>query len=266
MCYWQGCKVSRADYIRLMAIEKEVKNLRLNRPVQRGFDYRDWPIIKPIKGQKDFEIKEVHWEYIPPNIFNIEQLQNARRSLTWLNARSENLFVNDRGRQSMYREGALHGRCLVLSSYFFERRHIPKIGKKGQVLKATEPIPYCISVKEREYYFMAGVLREWENVERQQSADTFAIVTTKANALMQKIHNKKQLMNPQEDPDPRMPTILPEELAYEWLFGNIDEDRIMEIASYQFPAEQMIAWPVDKYFDRIDDPANEVVYENLPPL
>jgi len=40
----------------------------------------------------------------------------------------------------------------------------------------------------------------------------------------------------------------------------------MEIASYQYPSDQMIAWPVDKYFDRIADPTKEVFYENLPPL
>jgi putative SOS response-associated peptidase YedK len=76
--------------------------------------------------------------------------------------------------------------------------------------------------------------------------------------MMAKIHNKKQLTNPLEDTDPRMPTILPEELAYEWLFGDLDKKRIMEIASYQYPSDQMMAWPVDKYFDRITDPTKEV--------
>jgi putative SOS response-associated peptidase YedK len=267
MCYWQGVKVTKAQYLRLLKIKKEISDLRLNLPVRNGFDYRDWPIIKPIAGKEDFEIKQTHWEYIPQNIFNVQQLQEARKYRTWLNARSENLFVNEQGKMSMYRYGAEHGRCLVISSYFFERRHFPKIGKKGQQLKATEAIPFCITLKDRpEYFFMAGVLREWENTERHESADTFAIVTTKANELMKTIHNKKIFTNPLEDPDPRMPTILTEELAYEWLFGDLDKKRIMEIASYQYPSEQMIAWPVDKYFDRSDDPTKEVEYENAKPI
>ena len=97
MCYWQGNKVTRAEYIRLLTIEKEIKNLRLNRPVQSGFEYKDWPILKPVAGKKDFEIKEAHWEYIPQNIHNVQQLQQARKFRTWLNARSENLFVNEKG-------------------------------------------------------------------------------------------------------------------------------------------------------------------------
>ncbi len=88
----------------------------MNRPVQKGFDYRDWPIIKPIAGKKDFEIKEVHWEYIPQNIFNIQQLQEARQYRTWLNARSENLFVNEKG-QDVHVPG--RSGAWKMSCYFF---------------------------------------------------------------------------------------------------------------------------------------------------
>ncbi|MBL7745315.1 MAG: SOS response-associated peptidase family protein [Chitinophagaceae bacterium] len=252
MCYYNGCRVSRAEFIRLIAIEKELKNLRINRPAQSGFDYRDWPVIKPIFGKKDFEIVNMHWEYIPSFIHDANDLKNSRIKNTWLNAKSENLFVNDKGRLSMYRQGTEHGRVLVLSSYFFEWQHRPKFGAKGQLLKATEEIPYCITLKDRpEYFFMAGVCREWENVERQQSADTFAIVTTKANELMAKIHNNKE----------RMPVILTEELAYEWLFGDLDEKRIKEIASFQYPSEGMTAWTVAKDFLTAEDPTKEYDYE-----
>ncbi len=257
MCYYNGCKVTRAEFIRLMAIEKELRGLKLIKPVQSGFDYQDWPILKPIAGKKDFEIKNVHWEYIPPNVFNIEQLRQSRIMKTWLNAKSENLFVSEKGKLSMWREGAEAGRVLVLSSYFFEWRHIPIYGKKGQLLKATNKIPYLITLKEQpEYFFMAGVLREWENTQMQQSADTFAIVTTEANELMQKIHNSKK----------RMPTILHESLAYEWLFEDLDDKRIKEIAAYQYPADQMIAYPVAKDFVKSIDPTKEFAYENLPAL
>jgi hypothetical protein len=61
-----------------MAIEKELKNLQLLRPAQSGFDYRDWPIIVPIYGGKDFEIKNVHWEYIPGFIHDEAELAEAR--------------------------------------------------------------------------------------------------------------------------------------------------------------------------------------------
>lgn len=37
----------------------------------------------------------------------------------------------------------------------------------------------------------------------------------------------------------RMPAILNEHLAYEWMFDNLDETRILEIASTQIPVEEM---------------------------
>ncbi|MEQ1798985.1 MAG: SOS response-associated peptidase family protein [Lacibacter sp.] len=258
MCYYNGCRVSRADYIRLMAIEKEIRNLLLLRKVQSGFDYGNWPVIKPINGGKDFELTEMHWEYIPYFIKNAHELKESRKMFTWLNAKAENLFVNDKGRMSMYKEGATKGRCLALSSGFYEWRHIPKIGKKGLPLKQTEKIPYYITLKnEPEYFFMAAVSREWENIDMQQSAETFAIVTTEANELMQKVHNSKK----------RMPVILPEELAFEWIQPGLTEQRIKELAAYQIKAEDMIAWPVAKNFlDTEEDPATEFMYDQLPAL
>ena len=254
MCYYNGMKVSRAQLIRLLNMEKELEEMV--RPVQSGFDYMDWPIIKPIFGSKDFEIKKAHWEYIPPTIYNVEQLRQARESFTWLNAKSENLFVNEKGRLSIYREGALKGRCLVLSSWFFEWRHIPLIGRRGQPLKATQAIPYCITLKNpRGYFYMDGVSREWENTQMQQSADTFAIVTTKATDFMASIHNTKK----------RMPTILSDELAEAWMDPKSSKADIMHIASHQTDME-IIAWPVAKNFKTALDPTKEYAYENLPPL
>jgi putative SOS response-associated peptidase YedK len=244
MCTYNGCRVNRAEYIRLRAIEKEVRNLQLNIPVRNGFDYQDWPILKPTAGGKDFEIKMTHWEYIPESVEDEFELKLSRQKYTWLNARSETLLVNEKGRLSMFREGALHGRCLVLSSGFYEWYHRPRIGKigkyKGEVLKGTDAFPYYLTVKDNpeEYFFMAGVSRVWTNQLREQSADTFAIVTAPANELMHEIHNAQH----------RMPTILPEDLAFEWIQDDLSEERIMEIASYQLPSEKMQAWTIAKDF------------------
>ncbi|MES1214041.1 MAG: SOS response-associated peptidase family protein [Bacteroidota bacterium] len=257
MCYYNECRVSRAEYIRLMGIEKELKNLRLNRPAQSGFDYRDWPIIKPIAGGKDFEIKEAHWEYIPASVYDEHDLKDLRIMLTLLNAKGENLLKNEKGKPSMFAEGARKGRCLVLSTGFYEWRHIPKLGKRGQPLAQTEKIPYYITLKNRnEFFYMAGVSRIWTNQSRGQSADTFAIVTTEANELMKKVHNAKK----------RMPVIMPVDIATKWIGEGLSEKEITELANYQFDANEMVAWPVAKNFISKENPEEEYKYENLPEL
>ncbi|GAB2841415.1 hypothetical protein GCM10027043_51110 [Ferruginibacter profundus] len=86
--------------------------------------------------------------------------------------------------------------------------------------------------------------------------DTFAIVTTKANELMAAVHNTKK----------RMPTILPEELAYEWIMDDLTEDRIKELAAYQLPSEQLAAYSIAKEFKILEDPTVEYEYEDLPAL
>ena len=115
--------------------------------------------------------------------------------------------------------------------------------------------PYFITLKsEPEYFFMAGVYREWKNIERQESADTFAIVTTRANTLMEQIHNTKK----------RMPVILPEALAFEWLQNGLSDQRINELATYQFNSNEMMAWPVAKKFLTIEeDSSRKFNYEQL---
>lgn len=250
MCYINGVRVSLAEYIEFMAIRKELRNLQF-RQAQKGFEYQEWPIVKAVDGGADYEVKMAHWEYVPAYIRDDEHLKEQRKYYTWLNATAENLLVNEKGKPSIYREGAMHGRCLVLSTGFYEHRHVQVVGKSGKLLKTPEKFPYFITLKDlKQPFFIAGVSRQW------QDKDTFALVTTKANELMDVVHNSKK----------RMPTILPEELAIEWIQLGLSEKRILEIASYQFPADQMIAWPVAKKFMECPEPSSEFKYENLPAL
>ncbi|HTE31302.1 MAG TPA: SOS response-associated peptidase family protein, partial [Chryseolinea sp.] len=167
MCYYNGMRVTRDQFIRLIGIERELKGMNLVRPVANGFDYRSWPIVRPTADRKSFTVKEAHWEFIPEYIEDDIQLKEARKHQTWLNAKGENLWVNEKGKLSMWSEAAEARRCLVLSSHFFEFRHVPVIGNKGQPLKKTESIPYCITLRDRpEYFFMAGIWRTWTNHAR----------------------------------------------------------------------------------------------------
>jgi len=63
-----------------------------------------------------------------------------------------------------------------------------------------------------------------------------------------------------------MPTILTGDLAYEWLFGELDEKRILEIASFKYPASEMQACTIAKDFREALEPAKEFEYEDLPAL
>jgi hypothetical protein len=63
-----------------------------------------------------------------------------------------------------------------------------------------------------------------------------------------------------------MPTILSEDLAYEWLFGELSEESITAIGKTQFPASQMFAYSIDKDFRKSVEPTKPVSYLDLSEL
>ena len=63
-----------------------------------------------------------------------------------------------------------------------------------------------------------------------------------------------------------MPTMLTDDLAWEWMFGNLDEKRISAIANWQMPWEDLKYYTLSKDFLKSIDPIKEVVYPELPPL
>ncbi|MEO6838729.1 MAG: SOS response-associated peptidase family protein, partial [Ginsengibacter sp.] len=92
--------------------------------------------------------------------------------------------------------------------------------------------------------------------ETGETIDTCAIVTTKANPLMEQIHNSKK----------RMPVILSQELAGEWITDGLTEERITELATNQYPAEEMEAYTIQKDFRSALDPGEAFQYEELEQL
>ncbi len=262
MCYYNGQLVTRLEFIRLKNLEKKIMELH-DKPVQSGFDYDDWPVVVPVNGGKDIDVVEMEWGFIPSYLPTREEVEKFRRGYkkengefvppkTTLNAVSEELLKPGK----MFRDAALKRRCLFISFGFYEWRHVAKTGKKGQVLKATEKFPYHVKVKEREYFFIAGIWQPWTDRETGEMINSCALLTTNANSLMQQVHNSKL----------RMPTILNEDLAYEWIQDGLSEERISEIASFQFPGSQMEARTINKDFLNREVPTEECVYSELPAL
>src|SRR5450432_913722 len=265
MCYYNGQKVTRDEYIRLKHLEKLVANYDfLSRDLQIGFDYNQNAVLKRISEKEDFDIVQMEWGFIPHYLKTREdvfKMRNGYKDATGkfrpgiitLNAVSEELLLPGK----IYRDATLKRRCLVLSTGFFEWRHIYPTNKRtGQPLNTANKYPYFISLKDRGYFYMAGIWQPWTDKVTGEYVETFAIVTTNANKLMEQVHNSKK----------RMPTILNDDLAYEWLFGELDENRILEIAATQCPAEEMQACTIAKDFREVLEPTKEFEHEDVPAL
>jgi putative SOS response-associated peptidase YedK len=269
MCYYNGQKVSRSEFIRLLSLERAVSKYDfLNHAVHNGFAYSPIAVLKRDEAETNFDIVQMIWGFLPPYLKNQEAVDKFRNGYkdatgkwhvgyTTLNAKAENLFANEKGNPSIYADAARKRRCLVLSTGFYEWRHVFPLNKKtGQPLKTAIKYPYFISLKEEEYFYMAGIWQEWIDKNTGEVFETVAVTTANANSVMEQVHNSKK----------RMPTILTDELAYEWMFGDLSDERITEIASFQYPAKQMDACTIAKDFLATLEPATPFAYEDLPAL
>jgi putative SOS response-associated peptidase YedK len=139
-----------------------------------------------------------------------------------LNARGETIFE-----KASFKKSAEEKRCLIPAVGFYEYRDFK--GKK---------YPYYITRKDGEPLYFAGLWNDYQHRETGELISTFSIVTTRANPLMAKIHNKPKFSN-----EPRMPVIFPENMTDEWL-KPLSRKEIQELALYQFPDSELDAWTV----------------------
>ena len=242
MCYFNSLVAPKGATITLSGTTKQLDPT--NRPLQSGFSYHNWPIVKG--STENFTIENAHWELIAPWVKNTQEAQVGREKFNTLNATAERLFES-----KLFKPAALNNRCLVLSSGFYEWRHYKPAGAIKEIA-----YPYFITIKEQSLFYMAGIFQPWTDKETGETMDTFSIVTTKANAFMEQIHNKKK----------RMPTILNATQAVEWLAPNLSENKIMELATSSIDANQLSAYTIHKNFRTDTNPLQSFEYEELPQL
>ncbi len=240
MCYFNSLVAPNGASINLKGNTKNLAPTHI--PLQSGFSYSNWPIIKA--STEDFTIENAHWELIAPWVKTIKEAEAGREKFNTLNATCERLLES-----KLFKPAALEHRCLVLSSGFFEWRNYKPIGAKKDTA-----YPYYMTLKEQPIFYMAGIYQPWTDKETGETMDTFSIVTTKANELMEQIHNKKK----------RMPTILNEGQANEWLQPHLSEAKIIELASSTYEASYMSAYTIDKSFRTSSDPLEQFEYPELP--
>ncbi len=261
MCYYNGVKVSKDEWIRLKSLERKIAFLSEDLVIHKGFDYGGHDVIIPKANSKKTERVEMQWGYLPSWVNTTEKIKNFRfgykdengkwhKPYTTLNATSEEMLNN------MYRDAALNRRCLIPSIGFFEWMHVQVVGKSGKLLKTPEKFPYYIQMRHEQEFYMAGVYNIIYIEDLDITLNTYAMLTTAATSLMKQIHNTKE----------RMPTILPGDLAEAWLYRDLSDQEIVDIGNYQVASSDMKARPLHKDFLKRENPLEEVIYEEVPKL
>jgi len=130
------------------------------------------------------------------------------------NARAETV-----AERPAFRNAFRRWRCLVPASGFYEWQAVAGRKQPWYVLPRDEPL-----------FALGGIVLLWQGVR------SVAIVTTAANDLMAKVHD-------------RMPVIIPRESHAVWLDGT-DAQALL----HPYPADRMRTWPVSL---RVNTPAND---------
>ena len=132
------------------------------------------------------------WGLIPAWVKSVDQANKIANSTS--NARGESIFE-----KPAFVEAAYSKRCLIYVDGFFEHYHYKK-----------QAYPFFIRLKDQSPMILAGVWAIWKNPDNGEKIKSFSVVTTKANSMLEKIHNA--------DPsNPRMPVILSQDRAEMWL-------------------------------------------------
>jgi len=193
-----------------------------------------WPVAVNEDGLK---LKIFDWGVIADYMNTPEKMREYRTSMA--NARSEKILDDKRSVWHRLRQQ----RCLVFSTGFFEHRDTG--GKKK--------LPYFIKVKGQEIFAFAGLYNysPVPDPETGELTGTFAIITRPANPLMAKIHNG----GPNSQ---RMPLLLTHEKGLDWLRPDLTDAALNEIIHYEFPENELEAWPVNTIRTRKEDTAQVI--------
>lgn len=211
-----------------------------------------YPVLYRDRSDHKIHLKEMEWSVME---FFLKTEPSIAKRNGMLNIRSERV-LDDAG---SYWYKIRNRRCLMPVTGIYEHRAIKHWKKK---------VPYLIREKSQEIFFLPG-LYSVANIADTSTGEilerwTFAIMTRKANALMQNIHNDG-------DNRHRMPLFLPIEKAKQFLNEDLDAETYRSILNYEAKDDELIPCPVFTIRSpkgRPDMLAKTAYYawENLPAL
>lgn len=145
-------------------------------PTQKGL------VLNVTDGTVGF--REMRWGLVPPWAASVKDADKY----SLINARSEDIAT-----KPSYKAAFHQRRCVVPLSGFFEWRR-----------SDSHKVPFAIRMKDASIMSVAGVWESWTSKESGQSVESFALITTNPNTLMEGIHN-------------RMPVILSPDDELQWI-------------------------------------------------
>jgi putative SOS response-associated peptidase YedK len=140
---------------------------------------------------------------------------SSKASYSTINARAETVPTS-----AMYREAFKRRRCLVPADLFYEWMKVDAKTKQ----------PYAIALKDGDLFAFAGLWETWKDKVTGETKETYTVITTDPNEVMEPLHN-------------RMPVVLAPNDYERWM-APADPAQLPVDLLRPYPAEEMTAWKV----------------------
>jgi len=167
------------------------------------------PVVRLDSETGERELTIMRWGLIP--FF----AKDAKIAYSTINARAETVATSP-----VFREPMKRRRCLVPATGFYEWQALDKKSKQ----------PWSIELVDGNLFAFAGLWDRWKDKAKGQPMETYTIITTDPNELLEPIHN-------------RMPVILSPQDYTRWLDPGEPSQLPIDLLR-PYPAEEMRAWKV----------------------
>jgi len=169
---------------------------------ENGFDYLPTPILTA--GDPD-KFKLFRWGLIPNYMTDKEKAMVLRTQT--LNCISEEMYEKPSFRDAIKNAQ----RCLIPVTGFFEWHWLDE--------KGTVKIPYYVTFRDQQIRSMAGLYSRWKDKETNEYYYSYTVLTTRANAILEYVHNNKK----------RMPVFIAKEDEKTWLNKDLSQKDVLEL-------------------------------------
>lgn len=213
MCYWIGTKKVRE------AMEQRSKNQypsEFNQQVNEALvakkdEFMEYYVAigkgKPqitalVKENEKLKLQNMQWT-LPYSYYDKKTSKVVTREL--LNSTCERVFYQ-------HKDIIFNHRCLIPIDGYFEYYHFKK-----------ETYPFFIQPKNGDFFYAGGIWNQKVNEQTGEISESFSIITTPPNPLVEKIHN-----NPDAPNGSRMLLLIKEDEALNYLNENLTTEEIKQ--------------------------------------
>lgn len=218
MCGRFGLALDGLELAELLQLDLDLDDLSALKPRYNIAPSQAAPVVRLDKRGRR-RLQPVRWGLVP------SWARDRSIASNLINARAETA-----GDKPSFREALGRRRCLVPTDGFYEWK---KLGNGKQA--------YHIGPGQGRLLCFAGLWERWMDPESRSPLDTFTILTTTPNGVMEGLHH-------------RMPVVLTPETYDRWLDRRYGATEVQDLLK-PCADEVLVTWPVSPL---VNSPANDV--------